>query len=369
MSVISYKCPCCSSPLAFSGESGKLSCASCGNAYEADTIEVIVGTGDELESGNDIRFEAQGGRFSSSDAAEMRAYTCSQCGAELLCEDSTSATQCAYCGSPAIMAHVLERGTRPAKVIPFRIDKRRAEELFNGYFKGKRLIPNVFLNTRNRISEMRKLYVPYWLFDCEARASITFDAERTKVTHEGDCEVRRTSHYWVKRSGSILFEGIPVDGSAKLDDKITESLEPYDLSEAIPFSPAVLSGAMADIADVAEEECRSRAVQRLERSTQQAFCDTVTNYDRVTVKNSSIISRQGVATAVLFPVWLITTEKTENGEKAVYTFAINGQTGALTCDVPHAKGKSRAWFCGLAGGFFAVGYALLVALRMIGVIG
>lgn len=49
------------------------------------------------------------------------------------------------------------------------------------------------------------------------------------------------------------------------------------------------------------------------------------------------------------PVWLITTEK----EGKTYTFAINGQTGKLTCDVPADKKKSLVWggsvFAGVLG--------------------
>ena len=34
MSTASYNCPCCGGPLKFSGESGKLECTACGNAFE-----------------------------------------------------------------------------------------------------------------------------------------------------------------------------------------------------------------------------------------------------------------------------------------------------------------------------------------------
>ena len=123
--------------------------------------------------------------------------------------------------------------------------------------KGKRLLPNIFLNSRNRIAEMRRLYVPYWLFDCDARGDIVYDAQTTTTEQEGEWEVSRTRHYLVRRRGQMSFENIPVDGSVKLDDKITESLEPYDLSAAIPFQSAVLAGAMADHADAESDACES----------------------------------------------------------------------------------------------------------------
>ena len=53
---------------------------------------------------------------------------------------------------------------------------------------------------------------------------------------------------------------------------------------------------------------------------------------------------------MLLPVWLITTQK----EGRTYTFAINGQTGNLTCDVPADKGKSLAWGGGVFAGVLAL---------------
>ena len=72
--------------------------------------------------------------------------------------------------------------------------KERAQKMFKEYFKGKRLLPNVFLNGRNRISEMCRLYVPYWLFDCDAHADMVYDAEKKRTERRGEWEITRTAH-------------------------------------------------------------------------------------------------------------------------------------------------------------------------------
>ena len=36
---------------------------------------------------------------------------------------------------------------------------------------------------------MCRLYVPYWLFDCDARADIVYDAQTTTTEQEGEWEV------------------------------------------------------------------------------------------------------------------------------------------------------------------------------------
>ena len=356
MSTATYNCPCCGAPLAFSGESGKLECASCGNSYELDAIQAMSAA----ESIDKLEFERCAESFDASEAAQMQAYVCKSCGAELMTEDTTTATECPYCGSPTILPERIAGGVKPEKVIPFKVTKEEAQKQFEEYFKGKRLLPNIFLKSRNRIAEMRKLYVPYWLFDCDAQADIVYDAEKRSTERRGDWEITRTKYYLVRRSGRMGFDSIPVDGSEKLDDRITESLEPYDLSAAVPFQPAVLAGAMADHADVDADACEKRAVERVEMSISQAMRDSVNGYSSISERSRSIHSDNGTATPVLMPVWLITTEK----EGKTYTFAINGQTGKLTCDVPADTKKSLLW----GGGVFLGVLALIVALVVVGVL-
>ena len=358
MSTATYNCPCCGAPLADSGESGKLECASCGNSYEPDAIQAMSAA----ESIDKLEFERCAEAFDASEAAQMQAYICKSCGAELMTEDTTTATECPYCGSPTILPDRIQGGVKPEKVIPFKVTKEQAQKQFEAYFKGKRLLPNIFLKSRNRIAEMRKLYVPYWLFDCDAQADIVYDAEKRSTERRGDWEITRTKYYLVRRSGRMGFDSIPVDGSEKLDDKITESLEPYDLSAAVPFQPAVLAGAMADHADVDADACEKRAVERVETSVSQAMRDSVTGYSSVSERSRSIHSDNGTATPVLMPVWLITTEK----EGKTYTFAINGQTGKLTCDVPADTKKSLLWGGGVFAGVLALAALILALANAIG---
>ena len=357
MSTVVYQCPSCGAPLAYHAQSGKLKCSACGNDYELDALEALNESG---EQGN-IQFEMPSETFDGKEAAQMHAYVCQACGAELMTEETTTATECPYCGSPTILPEKIDGGVKPEMVIPFTVTKEQAQKLFEDYFKGKKLLPNVFLNTRNRITEMRKLYVPYWLFGCTAGGSAVYDAQKRRTCREGDWEVTYTDHYIVTRSGSMTFEHIPVDGSVKMDNQITESLEPYDLSAAVPFAPAVLAGALADHADVDSTDCVERARERVENSMEQALRDTVNGYTSVTTRRKGFHTEEGKVTPVLMPVWLITTEK----EGKTYTFAINGQTGKLTCDVPADAKKSWLWFGGVFAGVFALACLALLAMGMI----
>lgn len=348
-----YNCPSCGAPLNFNGASGKLTCASCGTSFEAEALEAM----NPVSEKDGIEFQLPEAQFNAEEAAQMQGYICKNCGAELITEGTATATECPYCGSPTILPDRIEGGVKPEKVIPFVVTKEQAQQQFEDYFKGKRLLPNIFLNGRNRISDMRKLYVPYWLFNCDAHANIVYDAEKKHTERQGDWEITRTEHFIVRRSGSMAFENIPVDGSAKLDNKITESLEPYDLSAAVDFRPAVLVGSMADHADVDSSECEGRAAERVENSIASAMRNSVNGYTTVTERSRHVYAGGGKVTPVLMPVWLITTEK----EGKTYTFAINGQTGKLTCDVPADKTKSLIWGGGVFAGVLAIA-AIIMAI-------
>ena len=357
MATFAYKCPNCASPLTYAGASGKMICAACDSQFDQEVIDAL----NAPEDSGVVDFVTPTEKYSASDAAQMQSYHCKSCGAELVTEGTTTATECPYCGSPTILPDRIDGGIRPELVVPFVITKEQAQKTFEEYFKGKKLLPNIFKKD-NHIAEMRKLYVPYWLFDCDAEGDVVYDAEKKHTNRDGEWEVTTTEHYIVRRAGSMHFENIPVDGSVKMDDKITESLEPYDLTKAVPFQPTVLSGAMADHADVDAEACEKRAVERVEKSVINSLRNTVSGFDSVSERRKSISSTGGKVSPVLMPVWLITTKK----EDKVYTFAINGQTGKLTCDVPTDKGKAFLWGAGAFAGVFGLGALALHLMEMMG---
>lgn len=83
----------------------------------------------------------------------------------------------------------------------------------------------------------------------------------------------------VHRGGSVGFEYVPVDGSTKMAVDLMESIEPFNCREAVDFQTAYLAGYLADKYDVTAEESIDRANERVKKSTEQAFAETVIGYD------------------------------------------------------------------------------------------
>ena len=143
-----------------------------------------------------------------------------------------------------------------------------------------------------------------------------------------------------------------------------ESIEPYNISDAVHFQTAYLSGYVADKYDVTAEESIDRANQRVKRSTEEVFAETVEGYTTVTPENTSVQFRGGKARYALYPVWLLNTSW--NGNQ--YTFAMNGQTGKFVGDLPVDKAAAKRWTFLLAAIFTAASYGVAWALHLIGLI-
>lgn len=134
-----------------------------------------------------------------------------------------------------------------------------------------------------------------------------------------------------------------------------ESIEPFDFSGAVDFQTAYLAGYLAERYDVPMKECIGRANERIKEGTQRSFADTVEGYTSVTEETSKIALSNGKTKYALYPVWILNTSW--KGEK--YVFAMNGQTGKITGNLPLNKKAFLGWFLGLTGIFSVLAYGLL----------
>ena len=249
---------------------------------------------------------------------------------------------------------------RPDFIIPFKLDKKAANEGLNKHLHGKILLPKVF-KKENHIDEIKGVYVPFWLFDTDATADIRYHATKTRYWSDSDYDYTETSHYSVFRAGDIGFDMIPVDGSSKIDNDLTESLEPFVIADAVPFQTPYLAGYVADKYDVSAEESIDRANQRVKKAAENAFRDTVIGYDTVTPEDTHIQLHNGKTHYALLPVWLLST--TWKGDH--YLFGMNGQTGKFVGNLPADKGILVKWLLGLTVGFSAVIYAIAWLIHML----
>lgn len=273
----------------------------------------------------------------------MKSYNCPSCGAELICDETTAATSCPYCGNPTVVPGQFSGVLKPDYVIPFKVSKKEAIEKLKMHYKGRPYLPKSFKDD-NHIEEIQGVYVPFWMFDGKASGEASYKATTSKVYEKGDEEITETRHYEVSRAGSIGFEKIPVDASSKMPDDHMDSIEPYDYSGLKAFSTAYLPGFLADKYDVSVKDSQKRADTRCASTLEDALRGTVTGYDSCTLEHKQIDLKRGKVHYALLPVWMLHTKW--NGQD--FLFAMNGQTGKMVGDLPTSKGKFWGLFAAIA---------------------
>lgn len=349
-----YICPCCNGAIAFDSTIQKMKCPYCDTEFEVETLENYDSELKE-EPADDMGWDIGAGEEWQDDG--FCSYVCNSCGGEIVCEENAAAASCPFCGNHVVMTGKLSGALKPDYVIPFKLDKNAAKEALKGYYNGKRLLPKVFKD-QNHIEEIKGVYVPFWLFDANADANMRYKATKVRTWSDSRYNYTETSYFAVSRGGNLEFGKVPVDGSTKMPDDLMESLEPFDFSQAVDFQTAYLAGYLADKYDVDAAQSAERANERIRKSTEAAFYETVKGYTTISKESGSIRLQNSKVSYALFPVWLLTT--TWNGES--WLFAMNGQTGKMVGNLPLDKAAYVRWLFGLTGvigmALFAVSYLM-----------
>ena len=200
--ISNYQCPSCMGPLHYDGKSGRLKCEYCGSDFSVQEIEALYKEKDEAAAAASAQAEILEDQFSAEGewsvsgtnwAKEpgLKAYNCPSCGAELVCDETTAATACPYCGNPSIVPGQLSDMLKPDYVIPFKLSKEEAVAALKKYYIGKRLLPKEF-SDKNHIEEIKGVYVPFWLFDGAADADMQFQGTRVSSVTTGNTIVTTT---------------------------------------------------------------------------------------------------------------------------------------------------------------------------------
>ena len=353
--ITEQKCPHCGGAVEFNVGAQKLKCPYCDAEFDIAAMQQA----EEFAANTveQINWNSQGSQWGAGETDGMSVYACNSCGGEIVADQTTGATSCPYCGNQVVMKGQFSGALRPDLVIPFKLDKKAAKEALKKHFKGKKFVPKAFL-AENKLDEIKGVYVPHWLFSCDAVVNATYQAEKYRHWSDSKNEYTETTAYNVYRSGSIGFDNVPVDGSTKMPDDLMESIEPFNLNEAVPFNTAYLAGYLADKYDVDVNQSMGRANERIQASALDAFEDTVEGYNAVTPMQAAMQVANGSYKYALYPVWILNVKwKGQN-----HTFAMNGQTGKFVGNIPTEE-KKATLIGGLGGA--AVGALIYIIINII----
>lgn len=353
--LLEQKCPCCGGAVEFNVGAQRLKCPYCDAEFDIPAMQQA----EEFAANTveQINWNSQGSQWGAGETDGMSVYACNSCGGEIIADQTTGATSCPYCGNQVVMKGQFSGALKPDLVIPFKLDKKAAKEALKKHFKGKKFVPKAFL-AENKLDEIKGVYVPHWLFSCDAVINATYQAEKYRHWSDSKNNYTETTAFNIYRSGSIGFDNVPVDGSTKMPDDLMESIEPFNLNEAVPFNTAYLAGYLADKYDVDVNQSMGRANERIQASALDAFEDTVDGYDSVSPIQAAMQVANGSYKYALYPVWILNVKwKGQN-----HTFAMNGQTGKFVGNIPTEEKKAKL-IGGLGGA--AVGALIYIIINII----
>jgi DNA-directed RNA polymerase subunit RPC12/RpoP len=354
VSTITYKCPHCGAPLKFDGDAQNWKCEYCISSFNEKEIRALENKLiSEVENPSMAAGENHTHEHSPDDefTSKARVYSCTSCGAEIVTDDTTAATFCYYCHNPAIIPGQLSEKYKPSRIIPFKLERDKATEAFVKWCKKKPLISKDF-TTSSQLEKLSGIYVPFWLFDCKAKGYISAQAKNVRTWRSGDIQYTQTDYFNVSRTAIADFNGVPADGSQKADNKLMEALEPYDYSQMKDFSMAFLSGYFAERYDLSQETVFNSVSNRIQGYAKKLMNNTISGYGSVNVTNCSADIDEANATYVLLPTWMFTYKYKDK----TYIFAMNGQTGKITGNLPISK--KRLIFRFVA--YWAIAFAIMV---------
>lgn len=323
--AVQYPCPSCGASLAYDIDSGRMLCEHCGTSCE---VMDVAGKG---------------------DGEEYKVYHCNSCGAEMITDDNTAATICAFCATPNLMEARLEGKWKPTRLIPFRISREKAKELFRSWTRKGIFTPNAF-RSQSMLDGVVGMYIPFWLYDISAEVRIRANCTKIHKRTLGDWIETITEHYDVYREVKSSFDKIPADASTRMPDSAMDALEPYQQENLQTFYMPYLAGFQADKYDLDASELEARVKDKVQKTVIQEAMGTINGYSTTRVANQEIRMDTYDEEYVLLPVWMLTYRYKDKA----YTLAMNGQTGKLIGTLPASRMKMAAWFAGMSAALFGV---------------
>ena len=333
--IRTFPCKGCGAKLSFAPGTRSLKCEFCGekNEFAEDDSRI-----EELDL--ETYLKALEGKQETFEEEHVR---CEKCGAEQNLGANLFASQCAFCGAAVVSKGYANRRIKPTSLVPFKVDKRRAQDEFRKWVKGLWLAPGELKRYAQSDAGVTGTYIPFWTYDC--RTSSDYQGERgdsyyttesyTTRNSQGD-EVTQTRRVqqtkWSPASGHVDFfhDDVLVLASQSLPSELRGATMEWKLKEGlVAYKPEYVSGFRAEAYQIGLKDAFPLAKKQIDSriyslvradigGDQQRVHDISTRYSETRFKH------------VLLPVW-ISAYRFRN---KTYRFLVNGQTGEVAGESP-----------------------------------
>jgi DNA-directed RNA polymerase subunit RPC12/RpoP len=338
-SELKKSCVNCGAELRYAPGTTELKCEYCGYTQEIPASEKSF---KELELKPYLN---EMGSQSHSEAITM--LHCKNCGANQHVEENYKSLHCVYCSMPLIIEDAYkEDWILPGAVLPFKMDQKKAHQIFKKWVDGLWFAPNNLKKAALDPQYTKGLYAPYWTFDANLFAnytgqrgdyyyvSVPYTTTVNGKTVTRTRQERRTR--WTPASGTVsgFVDDTLIKASQQKSGVIPAKIARWDLKELQPFDSGFLAGFVTEKYTIPLKEGHLESNKEAERIAKRwAMRDIGGDTQRV----SSISMKLSDETFkhILLPVYVSAYQF--NGKR--YNFFVNGQSGAISGQRPYSFWK------------------------------
>ncbi len=348
-----YQFPCekCGAKLHFSASEGELECPYCSHINKIERAFSQIVENDYETTIAKLKEEKQ-------KKVEVTSTKCNACGATFELSENIHASSCPYCSSPIVNETAYYRPIKPQALLPFKIEKKEARELFQKWLDGRWFAPNDLKKYATQDGELKAIYVPYWTYDADTysnyrgrRGDKYYEEERYSEVVDGKSvtKTRRVEKIrWRDVSGDLQkhFDDVVVMATTSLK----HSLSHWDLENLVDYDASYLSGYESEVYSVELDEGLVSAKSNMDFFIRSAIKSQIggdvqeieylaTDYSNITYKH------------ILLPVYASAFKF----EGKTYSYVINARNGDISGERPYSKIKIALAVVGVAlvlGGLF-----------------
>lgn len=261
---------------------------------------------------------------------ERNELECNNCGASVLLNPKSLTHICPFCGSSSVIQHAFDHDKmRPLYLVPFKVDAEPAINSLKQWLGSSWMTPSD-LQQRAGLNELTGIYLPYWTFSAITSGDWKAEVGHTKTRRNSKGETE-TYTEWRWESGSLRLpiRDLLVSGTAKLNQRLLNEVDKFDMDNLVEYDPSYLAGFNAQTYDVDLDTAWTRGRELMRERTKKA-CHKQASTSKVRNFSMGLDYAEETWRHVLLPVYLMTYRY----ENDAFSVMINGQTGYITGQRP-----------------------------------
>jgi len=373
-------CPKCgSTDIKHRSGSDKLICLFCRHEWLGARVEEEFGLGEGLD---DLRGTviASGAKNIRADAASVRTFKCTGCGAEVVVNTQNAMTaRCHWCRHVLGVNEQIDNGAVPDAVLPFHIKKDDAVARIRQFVGKRQMFALKAFKEEFSSENVLGVYLPYMVVDAKASADVAgFGEVETRRYTRGEGKDQKTYYdadvYQLQRHVDFTVDDLTMESSAlrgNLDtqsntNNVINTILPFDTKNAVKWNASYLVGYTSEKRDRDVAHLNPQLEDQLLSIARAQVQSSVRQYGRGVRWEQERIDVHGTRwVAMYLPVWLYSYQEPGSGRGGkggmLHYIAVNGRTGETMGSVPVQQWKLIA--AALTVGTLVEGLALWLVGR------